>query len=133
VVVPVSTTEELAAQRRHLANYEHAERFGGRFLFPLAHLYRIGRAAIYARLAEMGTLEFNRERAFGAITELNPKWAPDVAAIEELAPFAELSRHPDAASSSLPFQPVGPHAEARFLRAREAVARIVGSEASDSE
>src|SRR5947209_18172916 len=54
--IPVSTALEIEAQRRHLANYEHAERFGGRFLFPLAHLYRIGRATVFAILAKSGRL-----------------------------------------------------------------------------
>jgi predicted nucleotidyltransferase len=34
--IPVSTTEELAAQRSHLNSYAHLERFGGRFLLTLS-------------------------------------------------------------------------------------------------
>jgi predicted nucleotidyltransferase len=123
VDIPVSTMQELRAQRRHLANYQHVERFGGRLLFPLAHLYRIGRATVYAILAEGGTLEFDRKEAFRAIAELHPAWAPDIAAISELAPFYERVRSRSSASP-LPFEPIGHQAEARFVHAREAIARL---------
>jgi predicted nucleotidyltransferase len=120
--IPVSTTEELTAQRRHLANYEHLKRFGGRFLFPLAHLYRIGRTVVFAILAEHGTLEFDRDRAFRTITELYPSRAADVATIARLAPFYErVTRR--TSDGLLPFDPVG--CEAEVARARDAIARLL--------
>ncbi|MGQ0779394.1 MAG: nucleotidyltransferase domain-containing protein [Pseudonocardiales bacterium] len=120
--IPVATTEELAAQRRHLTNYAHLDRFGGRFLFPLTHLYRIGRTVAFAILAERGTLEFDRGRAFRAIAELYPDRAADVATIARLAPFYErVTRRPS--DGLLPFDPVG--CEGEVIRARDAITRLL--------
>jgi predicted nucleotidyltransferase len=124
IEIPISTAQELDAQRRHLANYEHVGRFGGRLLFPLAHLYRIGRAAVYAILAESGRLEFDREEAFRMIIELYPGRAADVTAIAELAPFYDWVRSGSAATR-LPFDPAGVEAEVRFIRAKEAIVRLI--------
>jgi len=123
VEIPISTAQELDAQRRHLANYQHVARFGGHFLFPLAHIYRIGRATAYAILAEDEILEFDREEAFRTFVRLHPDRAADIAAIAELAPFYKLVR--TGSFVPLPFEPVGRGAEARFVRARDAVARLV--------
>lgn len=120
--IPVSTAEEIAAQRRHLNNYAHVERFGGRFMFTLTHLYRIGRTVVFAILAEHGTLEFDRERAFRAVMELYPDRAADAMIIERLAPFYErVTRR--LHEIILPFDPVG--CETEVIRAREAITRLL--------
>lgn len=122
VDIPVSTTEELAAQRSHLNNYAHIERFGGRFLLTLTHLYQIGRTVVFAILAEHGILEFDRGRAFRTVIELYPDCAADAAAVARLAPFYELATR-RSRDSVLPFEPVG--CEAEVVRAREAVVRLL--------
>jgi hypothetical protein len=118
----VSTEIEVAVQRRHLANYNHLERFGGRYLFPLAKLHRIGRAVTFALLAEEGVLEFDRHRAFATLERLHPDRAADVDAVERLEPFAErVTLH--GGGTPLPFDPVGCTDE--VLHAREAVGRLL--------
>jgi predicted nucleotidyltransferase len=120
--IPVSTAEEIAVQRRHLNNYTHLERFGGRFMFTLTHLYRIGRTVVFAILAEHGTLEFDRERAFRAVMELHPDRVADAAAIARLAPFYERATR-RLGDGILPFDPVG--CEAEVIQAREAITRLL--------
>lgn len=121
---PISTDHEFATQRQHLQRYEHVDRFGGRLLFPLAHLYRIGRAAAFAAIAKTGHLEFDRREAFQLAVMLYPHLEPEFAAITELDPFYELVRAPDF-SIDLPFEPIGSEAERRFVHARDCVARVV--------
>lgn len=119
---PISTKIEVAVQRRHLANYDHLERFGGRYLFPLAKLHRIGRAAAFAVLAERGVLEFDRYRAFDALERLHPERASDLKVVERLEPFAEMVTA-QGGSADLPFEPIGCTRE--VVDAREAVARLL--------
>lgn len=128
--IPVSTTEELAVQRRRLANYVHLERFGGRFLFPLAHLHRIGRTVVFAILAEHGILEFDRGRAFKALSKLYPDRTADVATIARLVPFYERVTRRTGDDSSLPFDPVG--CDAEVVRASDAIARLLALSGQNS-
>lgn len=77
---------------------------------------------MFAILAERGTLEFDRGRAFRAIVKLYPDSAADVATIVRLAPFYErvTSRADDR---SLPFDPVG--CDAEVVRASDAITRLL--------
>jgi predicted nucleotidyltransferase len=122
--VPITVDHELEAQQQHLSIYARVERFGGRFLFPLAHLYRIGRATVYAVLAKSGVVEFDQESAFREIVAQHPDWRRDVSAIASLAPFYQQVRG-DADDVKLPFDPVGPEAENRLIEAREAILRLL--------
>lgn len=121
---PIETKYEFAAQERHLARYAHADRFGGRFLFPLAHLYRIGRTAAFAAIAKEGRLEFDRRQAFEIAADLYPDLSEEFATIAALAPFYEYVRAPQS-GATLPFDPVGPAAEVGFLTARTCVSRVI--------
>lgn len=123
---PIDTRYELASQARNLARFEHVERFGGRFLFPLAHLYRIGRAATFAAIANKGQLEFDRRQALRIAADLYPGLEPDFRVIAGLEPFYERVRSPEGVGASdLPFDPAGPAAERHFIDARASVARII--------
>ena len=99
--VSVSTYEELRLALLHLKSLDHLDRFGGRFLFPLARLYAIGRTVVFALLAERNAFEFNQERAFEQLADLVPARAADIIAISRLRPFAELAGGHDA--DPLPF------------------------------
>jgi predicted nucleotidyltransferase len=123
---PVSVDEEIAIELARLANYDRPELFGGRFLFPLAHVFTIGKAVVMARLADDGIFEFNRRRAFFAFERRFPAVARDVRVVAALEPFVALTRRHTA---SLPFSPSGPGAAERLEASVAAVRRIasVGS------
>lgn len=120
--VPISTREELRAQRRHLRNYEHPERFGNRFLFPLASLYRIGRATTFAILAERAILRFDADQAFSDLSDLYPDRAADVRSIRRLKPFHDLVTR-RGTDSALPFEPTDCVGE--VVQARQAIERLL--------
>lgn len=122
--IPVSTAQELKSQRQQLDDYMHVERFGGRLLFPLAHLYRIGRTVAFVRLAEAGHLVFDRDVAFEKLASIEPKLRWSVEAVAALAPFYERVRADDP-QVSIPFSPVGESAERRFLEARAAIEEMI--------
>jgi hypothetical protein len=124
VKTPLSTDYEVAAQRSHLDQYLYVNRFGGRMLGPLAHLYRIGRTLTFAILAQRGVFEFDREVAFIALIRLEPSLRDDVEAVSELQPFHDRLRDPDC-SSPLAFEPNGDGAITRFIAARESVYRLL--------
>jgi predicted nucleotidyltransferase len=129
--IPVSVEAELEVQRRHLRDYAHVDRFGGRLLFPLARIFSIGRAVVFARLAAGGTLEFDRDRAFTEMARREPALAEQIRLIQGLAPFYDRVRDQEPAAP-LPFSPVGAEAEARLVQARDAVARLLDPEADGS-
>ena len=105
--VNVSLTHELDAQRRQLNDFSHLDRFGGRLITPLAHLYRIGRVAVFAELASHGTFVFDRETAFDELAKVAPRLARDIKLIDELAPFYLIveSRIPPPSCPSNPSAP----------------------------
>lgn len=119
---PISTREELRAQRRHLRNYEHPERFGNRFLFPLATLYRIGRATTFVILAERDILTFDADQAFNDLCDLHPNRVEDVNRIRRLKPFYDLVTRRGAAAK-LPFEPIDCADE--LVQARQAIERLI--------
>jgi predicted nucleotidyltransferase len=120
--IPVSSREELAAQLRHLENYNDLKRFGGHFMLPLAHLYSIGRTVVFALLAERGVLEFDQTRAMLRLAREMPEASDDVRTVARLRPFQERvsrrSRRP------LPFSPKDRDDE--VAHARDAVRRLIG-------
>jgi hypothetical protein len=117
----VSTRAEIHAQWTHLRHMRDLERFGGRYLFVLARLHRIGRAVVFALLAEQELLVFERERAFAIYTERHPEHRQEVAVIEGLRPFAETVRQ--ERTRPLPFSPNGCREEVE--RARDAVNTLI--------
>jgi nucleotidyltransferase-like protein len=124
----IDTRQEVPRQLRLLRKLEHTDRFGGRFLFPLAHLYRIGRTVTYAQLAVQGILEFDQKAAFQLLSEIAPQWQGQLAVISRLAPFYARTRN-RSAGQSFPFDPNGTEAEAEFLKAYDAVATIAREKA----
>lgn len=122
--INVSVTHELAAQQRRLQNFRHLDRFEGRLLFPLAHMYGIGRTIVFARLAQYGQFEFERSNAFAYLKSLDDELTVDLEEIEGLAPFYESVRHPEV-DVSLPYDPVGEEATVFATRARGAIERLL--------
>lgn len=124
--IPVSIDHEVDVSKRYLTRFAHIDRFGGRMLFPLAHLYSVGRVAVLARLSQYGDLEFDQAKAFAKLQRFDPSLADDIQMIGSLEPFYDCVRHTDAAVD-LPFEPVGSAAETRTIEAREAVLRVLTS------
>lgn len=89
----LNVEDALADQLRMLKPYERPERFNGNFLFPLSHLYSIGKGVVMLGLGRAGTFEFNRERAFERFKQLHPEAAPQVEQIARLRPFYNLVTH----------------------------------------
>lgn len=82
--------EEIRRYRTKLAPYRYPKRYNNNFLFPLSHLYSIGKAVIMLTLACQGVLEFNRDAAFERFATMNPHLADRVATIARLRPFYRL-------------------------------------------
>lgn len=120
--IPISTRDELAAQERHLENYDDLKRFGGYFLLPLAHLYSIGRGVIFALLAERGHLEFDQERAMSYLEGEAPEATEEIRLVARLRPFRE--RVARRGAGQLPFSPRD--CEAEVARARDAIRGLIG-------
>lgn len=118
---PASLDEEIATELNRLAHYDRTEIFGGRFLFPLAHVFTIGKAIVMACLADVEILEFNRRRAFGACARRFPAVAQDARVIAGLEPFLARTRRQPI---ELPFPPEGVRA-ARELEAGVAAVRRI--------
>lgn len=119
---PVNTFDELQTHAHSLASFDDLDRFGGRFLFALAHLYRIGRAVVLSLLAERGVFEFNQARAFALLADALPENAADVERIAHLRPFAELTNGHEV--DPLPFDFVA-DAGARVVATREAIRHLI--------
>ena len=120
----LSVTHELEAQRSNLEKYEQLTRFGGRLLFPLAHLYRIGRTTIFANLASRGIFEFESDRAFRQLARSAPTLARDIAIVRRLRPF-HLSVRAQERGRNFPFDPNSPEALQWAVEAREAIKRLL--------
>lgn len=81
---------EVAGQLKRLSLYDDPCRYNGNFLFPLSHIYAIGKAIVMAILAENEIYEFNRERAFDAFAVRFPNARGDIETIRQLMPFYTL-------------------------------------------
>lgn len=82
--------EEVNGQLRRLALYDDPTRYNGNFLFPLSHIYAIGKAVIMAILSENEIYEFDRDQAFDAFASHFPESRADVEVLRRLAPFYTL-------------------------------------------
>jgi predicted nucleotidyltransferase len=83
--------EEVDGQLRRLDLYENPARYNGNFLFPLSHIYAIGKAILMAILSENEIYEFNRDRAFDAFAERFPDSRADVETLRRLTHFYALA------------------------------------------
>ena len=92
---------EVDGQLRRLRLYEDPIRYNGNFLFPLSHIYAIGKAILMAILSENEIYEFNRDRAFDAFAERFPDSHADVETLRRLTPFYALVSK--GAEQELPF------------------------------
>jgi predicted nucleotidyltransferase len=95
--------QEIALHRARLDRYRHPERYNNNFLFPLAHLYAIGKSVVILGLAKRGVLEFNREAAFRRFAHLHPDLAEQVDAVTRLRPFFSLVNNRSPQPLPFPF------------------------------
>jgi predicted nucleotidyltransferase len=82
--------QEIEGQLRRLRLYEDPARYNGNFLFPLSHIFAIGKAILMAILSENEIYEFDRNRAFDAFIERFPDSDVDVETLRRLVPFYTL-------------------------------------------
>jgi len=111
---------EVDGQLRRLRLYEDAARYNGNFLFPLSHIYAIGKAILMAILSENEIYEFNRDRAFDAFTERFPDSRGDIESLRRLTPFYSLVSK--GVEQELPFS--YHHCETEVTEAIAAVRRL---------
>jgi hypothetical protein len=89
---PLNTDQELRSRLASLRHYRHLDRFGGNFLFALAHLYGLGKGVAIARSAQSGTLTFVKSDALEQLATSKPELRDDVSVIQRLRPFYDLTR-----------------------------------------
>ena len=82
--------QEVDGQLRRLRLYEDPARYNGNFLFPLSHIYAIGKAIVMAILSENEIYKFNRDCAFDAFAERFPDSRGDIETLRRLTPFYTL-------------------------------------------
>jgi predicted nucleotidyltransferase len=78
---------EVDGQLKRLSLYDDPARYNGNFLFPLSHIYAIGKAIVMAILSENEIYEFNRDRAFDKFAGRFPDARDDIATLRRLGPF----------------------------------------------
>jgi predicted nucleotidyltransferase len=78
---------EVTGQLKRLSLYDDPERYNGNFLFPLSHIYAIGKAIVMAILCENEIYEFNRERAFDEFVTRFPDSRYHIDVVRGLSPF----------------------------------------------
>lgn len=111
---------EVEGQLKRLCLYDDPARYNGNFLFPLSHIYAIGKAIVMAILAENEIHEFNRDRALDAFAARFPDSSDDIATLRKLVPFYTLVSK--GVEQDLPFSH---HAcEAEVAEAVEGVRRV---------
>ncbi len=113
---------EVEGQLKRLSLYDDPARYNGNVLFPLSHIYAIGKAIVMAILAENQIYEFNRDRAFDALAARFPELQADVGTLRALSPFYALVSK--GIGQSLPFSYHG--CEDELAKAVAAVRRIAG-------
>lgn len=118
--MPLDTSRELRSRVASLRHYRHLDRFGGNFLFALAHLYGLGKGAAIARSAQVGAPTFVKSDALDKLATGYPELREDVEAIQRLRPFYDLTRGHRVAA--LPFSYIDAVDETR--QAVEAVRRL---------
>jgi len=117
---PLNTSRELRSRVASLRHYRHLDRFGGNFLFALAHLYGLGKGAAIARSAQVGTPTFVKSDALDELVTGHPELREDVKIIQRLRPFYDLTRGHRVAT--LPFSYIDAVSETR--QAVEAVRHL---------
>src|SRR5207253_3900025 len=93
-----NVARELRRQLNRLRLYREPERLNGQHLFALSHLYAIGKAVAIARCVELGEPIFVKEEALARLADHRPSLANDVAVIERLRPFYDLTRERKSAA-----------------------------------
>jgi predicted nucleotidyltransferase len=106
-----------------LEPYEYLDWCQGFYLFCLADLYSIGRAAAFTILGRRSHFEFSGVRALRTLESLMPELAGEAHVVSELRPFFLLA-HRDAAGP-IPFPYRDCHEQAD--RARRACFSLVGA------
>lgn len=126
---PLDTSRELRSRVASLRHYRDLDRFGGSFLFALAHLYGLAKGVAIARSAEAGAPTFIKSDALAALAVRHPECREDVEVLQRLRPFYDLTRGHRV--SALPFSYLGAADETR--RAVEAVRHIAARRDDDSD
>ena len=119
-LVKAPVRAEVEGQLKRLCLYDDPARYNGNFLFPLSHIYAIGKAIVMAILAENEIHEFNRDRALNEFAAHFPRSRGDIETLRELSPFYHLVSK--GVEQDLPFSH---HAcEAEVAEAVAAVRRV---------
>jgi hypothetical protein len=121
--VPLDTDGEIRRRVASLKHYRDLDRFGGNYLFALAHIYGIAKGIAIARCAELGSVTFVKVDALESHAEARPDLRSDIEIIQSLRPFYDLTR--GRCGALLPFAYVG--AAEQTKRAVEATARLATS------
>jgi hypothetical protein len=117
---PPDISRELRSRAASLRHYRHLDRFGGNFLFALAHLYGLGKGAAIARSAQTDTPTFVKSDALVELATDHPEFRKDVEVIQRLRPFYDLTRGHQV--DTLPFSYIDAVSETR--QAVEAVRHL---------
>lgn len=88
---PLPVQQEIDTELTRLAMYDEPRRYGGNFLFCLAHVYTIGKAIVMASLASRDIFEFNRGKAFARFCAEHPTAGRDVATVQGLQHYYLLT------------------------------------------
>lgn len=118
--VPLDIEGEIRRRRASLRHYRHLDRFGGNYLFALAHLYGIAKGLAMARCAEIGRTTFVKADALARLADARPALRSDIEFIQSLRPFYDVTRGHSV--DTFPFAHEGASQEAR--RAVQATTRI---------
>jgi hypothetical protein len=102
-------------QHKALSNYDYLNRFGGRYRFVCAGLYRVARTLVVSVLDDHGDIRNDRSDAelFAAVAEHHPDFQRQITELDSLRPF--LVR-----GEVEPFDPKGPDALHRVTHLRSA-------------
>lgn len=117
---PLDTSRELRSRLASLRLYRNLDRFGGNFLFALAHLYGLAKGVAIARSAQGGMPTFVKSDALAQLATDHPELRKDVEFLQRLRPFYDLTRGHHVAT--LPFSYIDAADETR--QAVEAVRHL---------
>lgn len=103
--VPLDVQSEIRRRIASLRHYRRLARFGGNYLFALAHIYGVAKGLAIARCAQHGRTTFVKADALTRLAQMRPDLRADIAFIQSLRPFYDLARGHDV--TSLPFDYLG--------------------------